>query len=157
MLWVQPYKLKKRKYFLHRCSLPKDLSSKINVHFQRFIYVCMYLFIYFCLLSLHQWHVEVPRLGDLIRAVAAGLLPQQHQIQVFSVTYTIAQGNARSLTHWARPGIKPATSRFLVRFIYAVPQWPRALFFNYPKWKFYAYGNKVQQLYCIPLFWGGLA
>jgi len=39
-----------------------------------------------------------------------------------SVTYTrahgnTAHGNAGSLTHWARPGIGPATSWFLVRFI----------------------------------------
>ena len=32
-----------------------------------------------------------------------------------------SQNNARSLTHWARPGIEPATSWFLVRFISAVP------------------------------------
>ena len=61
--------------------------------------------------------------------------PQQHQIQALSVTYTTAQGNARSLTHWVRTRIKPATSWFLVGSIYAVPQWPRALFFNYPKMK----------------------
>ena len=37
------------------------------------------------------------------------------------MTYTTAQGNAGSLTHWARPGIKPATSWFLVGFVYIVP------------------------------------
>ena len=31
------------------------------------------------------------------------------------------QGNARSLTHWARPGIKHATSSFLVEFVSFVP------------------------------------
>ena len=31
--------------------------------------------------------------------------------------------NARSLTHWPRPRIKPATSWFLVRYISAVPWW----------------------------------
>ena len=34
----------------------------------------------------------------------------------------MAHGNARSLIYWARPGIKPATSWFLVRFVSAVPQ-----------------------------------
>ena len=43
--------------------------------------------------------------------------PQQRQIRATSATYTTAQGNARSLTHWARPGIEPAPSWFLVRFI----------------------------------------
>ena len=43
--------------------------------------------------------------------------PQQHQIWAASVTYTTAQGNARSLTHWMRPGIKPVSSWMLVRFV----------------------------------------
>ena len=30
------------------------------------------------------------------------------------VTYTTARSHARSLTHWARPGMEPATSWFLV-------------------------------------------
>ena len=34
---------------------------------------------------------------------------------------TIAHGKAGSLTHWARPGIKPETSWFLVRFVSTVP------------------------------------
>ena len=42
-----------------------------------------------------------------------------------SATYTRAHGNAGSLTHWARPGIEPTTSQFLVRFISAAP--PREL------------------------------
>ena len=44
--------------------------------------------------------------------------PQQHQIQAVSVNYTTAHGNTRSLTQWARPGIEPTTSWFLVGFIY---------------------------------------
>ena len=39
------------------------------------------------------------------------------------MTYTTAHSNTRSLTHWARPGIEPTTSWFLVRFISVVPQW----------------------------------
>ena len=53
-----------------------------------------------------------------IWAAAASLYhSQQHQIQAASVTYTTAHGYIRSLTHWARPGIKPATSWILVRFV----------------------------------------
>ena len=33
-----------------------------------------------------------------------------------------SHSNARSLTHWARPGIKPATSCLLVGFVSAAPQ-----------------------------------
>ena len=37
--------------------------------------------------------------------------------------------NTRSLTHWARTGIEPSTSWFLVGFISAVPRWELLLFF----------------------------
>ena len=40
-----------------------------------------------------------------------------------SVAHITAHGNTRSLTHWPRPGIEPATSSFLVRFVSAVPRW----------------------------------
>jgi len=56
---------------------------------------------------------------DLIGAVAAGL-HQSHSnagFQTASAAYTRAQSNARSLTHGVRPGIKPAISWFLVRFV----------------------------------------
>ena len=33
------------------------------------------------------------------------------------MTYTTAYSNARSLTHWARPGIEPVSSWMLVRFV----------------------------------------
>ena len=36
---------------------------------------------------------------------------------------TTAHGNARSLTYWERPGIEPASSWILVRFINTEPQW----------------------------------
>ena len=40
-----------------------------------------------------------------------------------SMIYTTAHGNARSLTYWARPGIKPTSSWMLVRLVTAEPQW----------------------------------
>jgi len=43
--------------------------------------------------------------------------PQQIRTRAVSVTYTTAHGNAGSPTHWARPGIKPETSWFLVGFV----------------------------------------
>ena len=45
-----------------------------------------------------------------IRAAAVGLC---HSHSATSVTYTAACSNARSLTHWARPGIQPASSQTL--------------------------------------------
>ena len=55
----------------------------------------------------------------LVVATTASLTPQPHQHQIWtaSVTYTTTHDNARSLTHWARPGIEPATSWFLVGFV----------------------------------------
>ena len=46
--------------------------------------------------------------------------PQKSGIPAVSATYTTAHGNTRSLTHWSRPGIKPASSWMLVGF--AEPQ-----------------------------------
>ena len=40
-----------------------------------------------------------------------------------SATYTTAHGNTGSLTHFVSPGIEPVSSRMLVRFISAEPQW----------------------------------
>ena len=49
--------------------------------------------------------------------VVAGLRQsQQHWIWAISATYAVDYGNAESLTHWARPGIEPASSWTLVRF-----------------------------------------
>ena len=50
-----------------------------------------------------------------------------------SATYTTARGNTGSLTHWTRPGIKPASSWFLAGFISAVSQWelPISTFFEW--------------------------
>ena len=39
--------------------------------------------------------------------------PQQYRIQVTSATYITSHNNARSLIHWARPGIKPSSSWIL--------------------------------------------
>ena len=43
--------------------------------------------------------------------------PQPCRIRAASGTYTTARGNAGPLAHWSRPGIKPAASWFLVRFV----------------------------------------
>ena len=47
--------------------------------------------------------------------------PQQLQIRAESATYTRTHGNAGSLTCWARPGMEPASSWMLVRFVSAEP------------------------------------
>ena len=59
-----------------------------------------------------------------IVAVATGLhpQPQKHQIRDASVTCTTAHDNAGSVIHYARPGIEPASSWIVVRFISTKPQ-----------------------------------
>ena len=60
--------------------------------------------------------------------------PQPHRIQAASVNYTTAHGDARSWSHWARPGIEPTSSCILVGFVTAEPQWELTdicLFFNW--------------------------
>ena len=51
--------------------------------------------------------MEFPRLGV--------------QLELQLPAYTTAHGNARSLTHWMRPGIEPASSWIPVRFVSAEP------------------------------------
>ena len=54
--------------------------------------------------------------------------PQQLWIWAASVTYTTAHDNAGSLTHWARPGIRPASLWILVGSInhWATMRTPRS-------------------------------
>ena len=59
--------------------------------------------------------------------------PQQLGIRASSATYTIAHGNAGSLTHWARPGLEPETAWFLVGFVnhWATMGTPRVMYLHY--------------------------
>ena len=66
-------------------------------------------FFFFFLFRAPPSACEGSQTGDLIRATDAGL---RH-----------SHSNVRSLIHWARPGIEPATSWVLVRFVSAAPQW----------------------------------
>ena len=71
-----------------------------------------------CYLFFFLWpylqHMKVPGLGvESELQVEPIPQPQQHQIQAASTTYTSDCSNARSLTHWARPGTKPTSLRTL--------------------------------------------
>ena len=92
-----------------------------------FLWLSFFLsfFFFFGFLGLYPRHVEVPRLLSA---------ESELQLLVYSTAmasldlsiicdYTIAHGNARSLIHWARSGIEPASSWILAGFIYAAPQW----------------------------------
>ena len=67
-----------------------------------------------CFLGPHMWHMNISRLGV--------------ELELQLPAYTTAHGNTRSLTHWARPGIEPASSWILVRFFTSAPQQERLSF-----------------------------
>ena len=76
------------------------------------------IFHFFFFLELHSWHMEVPRLGvksELQLLAYATVTATQESSCICD--YTTAQGNARSLTHPARPGIEPTSLWILVGFI----------------------------------------
>ena len=79
----------------------------------------------FCLFRVASIACEGSQARSRIGAVAAGLhhKEQQRQFWAMSTTYTTAHGNAGYLTHWARPGIEPASSWILVRFFSNGPLW----------------------------------
>ena len=87
------------------------------------LFLFCFVLLCFCFLGLHLRHMEVPRLGaeselQLPPYTTVTAMPDPSRI---CATYTTALSNAGSLTHWARPGIKPAFSWILVRFIIAEP------------------------------------
>ena len=90
----------------------------------------LFLFLIFVFLGLPLVHMEVHRLGvEWSCSCWPTPQPQQCHIWAASETYTTALRNARSLTHWARPGIRPASSWvLLVRFVSSEPRWELCLF-----------------------------
>ena len=65
----------------------------------------LFIYLYFVFLGPHTRHMEVPRLG-LSGSCSCLPTPQPQTLQIWAVsaTYTTADGSARSLTHWVRPG-----------------------------------------------------
>ena len=80
-------------------------------------------FLFRAVLAAHGGSQARGRMG----AVATSLHHSSRQlgIQAASSTYISAHGIDESLTHWARPGIEPASSWILVGFVTAQP--PREL------------------------------
>ena len=70
-------------------------------------------FFFFVFLGLHMCHMEVPRVGveselQLPAYTTATATPDLNY--VFDLHLTATHSNSRSLTHWARLGIKPTSS-----------------------------------------------
>ena len=98
------------------------LLTKIHILFRFFFFFFFFLFFIFLFFfsAIPPQHMEVPRLGvEWSYSCQPTPQPEQCQIQSASATYTTAHGNARSPTHWLRPGIKPSILQLLVSFISA--------------------------------------
>ena len=90
---------------------PKVINSLMFPLFKIFIQLI-------CFLGMHQQHMEIPRLGsNRSYSCQPTPQPQQRRIRAESLNYTTAHGNARSLTHWAKPGIKPVSSWILAGLV----------------------------------------
>ena len=88
-------------------------------HFSFFLYLFFFFF-----LGLHLQHMRVPRLGvESELQLLAYTTATATRIQATSSTYTTPHGNTGTLTNWARPWIKSASSWILVRLITAELQW----------------------------------
>ena len=80
-------------------------------------------FFFFFFLGPHLRHMKFPRLGVQLELQLLALHHSHSNIrsELCLQPNTTTHGNAGSLTQWARPGIEPATSWFLVRFISTAP------------------------------------
>ena len=83
-----------------------------------------FFFFFFVFVGPHLPHMEVPRPGSN-QSCSHWPTPEPQQCRIWAVSasYNTAQGNAGSLTHWAKPGIEPEIPWFPVGFISAAPQW----------------------------------
>jgi len=73
-------------------------------HYENLWRALFFFFFFLSFLGPRLRHLEIPRLGV------------KSELQL--LTYTTAHGNAGSLTHWARPGIEPATLCMLVKICF---------------------------------------
>ena len=111
--------------------LPHLIQSRQLGKFGRLLFLFLLLCVYlFCFFRATPMAYGSSQARDQIRAVAASLHHSKHGIQAMTTTYTTTHGNARSLTHYVRPGIKPTSSWILVRFITAELQLLFLIFFG---------------------------
>ena len=102
--------------YIHNASLCSERFTFFFFMIRFWIWAVSSEIIFFFFLWPHLWYMEVPGPG-----VESKLQPQpqphQHQFWATSATHPAACGNAGSLTHWAKSGIKPSTSRTLHRVL----------------------------------------
>ena len=78
----------------------------------------LFFFFFFCFLGPYLQHMKVPSVWSNWSCPCLPIpRPKQLRIQATSMTYAASGGNARSLSHWVRPGMEPTSSGRLVRFV----------------------------------------
>ena len=116
---------------------------------QFYILSCIFGLGFFVCLFLRPYleHMKVPRLTvKLELQLLAYTTATATEIPNLSLFCDLHHSNARSLTHWARSGIKPASSWMLVRFITTEPQWELHLWVFSPLYSLHL--NIVHYTFC---------
>ena len=108
------------KWVIIKCKYNYHLDNQEGVHLLNWEPCNFFFFFFFLLFVAVLTTYGGYQARGPVGVTAAGLL-HSHSNAIYiwapSATYTTAHGNARSLTHWARPGIKPTISWFLVGFV----------------------------------------
>ena len=119
-IWIKVYRvIGAYRYFPFKCcqgKLTGNLIRRLRGDSQVKNLYLIYLFLSF--LGLNPWHMEVPRLGvesePQTPAYTTATVMWDWKC-VFNLHYSY--GNAGSLTHWVRSGIKLESSGMIVGFI----------------------------------------
>ena len=97
----------KLKFYTHGTTHP--LLPRLPVNHHSTFFSC--LFVCFCFLGLHSWHMEVPRSGvesELQLPAYPTATATRDPSQVCDLPHSSRQ--CQIPTYWARPGIEPASS-----------------------------------------------
>ena len=96
-----------------------DMAGKLALDADAFDFFPFFFLFFFLFMPTPEAYGSSQSRGQIRAATVSLHYSQQcqHGIQVTSATYTTAHGNEGFLTHWARPGIKPASSWILVGFL----------------------------------------
>ena len=128
----------------------------LRIPFRSFLSHLSFLFFSFFLVFL-SFRATLAAYGDSRTGVQLELKPPAYpratakQDLTVSATYTTAHGT-RSLTHWVRPGIEPASSTMLVQFVnhWAMTGTPTPTFIEF--WTIFSYDTQYDRQ--IVTVWG---
>ena len=94
-----------------------ELPLLYYIH-EHFLFVCLFVFM------VPLWHMKIPRLGVKLEVQLQAYTSATATWDpscVCDLHHSSWHGNARSLTHWERSGIKPTSLWILVGFVTAQP------------------------------------